>query len=209
MAEKMIYQYLRRKSDNTRKGILVAVANDKNWALGLSMTNTKAGDKFNAGLGMNIAHGRAVSALEKQENHMAIRTELMKKVQELGWGVERGEEKEVTAVVPAVELSVEVPIGVWQEVEEFQIRAQRYFKDKQPACTYTANNPSFQKSVEQLQLLFEDELTKTARLSTPPSLREEAVTMTKIAEALSHIGTKAAEQKTSTMQKPVTRVEKP
>lgn len=159
MAEQMILKYLRDTRTNRKKGVVVAVANDKVWALGVSVTNVKAGDTFDAGRGIEMAHGRALKALGLKVAHVAAGSQ----------AVDEGVQTKIVPYTP----TVEVPVGVFTEVEEFWSRSAKYFKDKEPGCRIEANvtKMNFDQSVAELTKLFETDRNRSKRESVPPSLR--------------------------------------
>ena len=218
-AEKMIVQYLRDPKTNVKRGVALAIANDKFWSVGVSLTNLKAGDKFNAGHGIKMAHGRAVARLEKYEKHTVLREQLAKKLQEMDWGTETASKPDLTnfaGKVPVLQELVVVPASVWPQVAKFVERAQRYFKEKKGACRYEATGlkTEFEQAVQRLEQLFETDQDENQRRRAWSSLREEAVTMSQVQHALEVIG-KVENQQQERIKvgkhsnKVVTRVTKP
>jgi hypothetical protein len=204
-AEKMIYQYL-KNSRGARKGVMVAVGNDTHWALGVSVANTSAGDVFDAGLGIKMAHGRALHALELWQEHVEDAAKMKKALEEIS---EAGVQDQK---VPVLAVNIMIPIGVCGRVHEFAERCKLYFKDKTSAASYYADNvKDLQKEVAQLTMLFEAEENKYQQNPTPPSLRgqqaEMQAEMKELAESLELI--KAKELIVKNMKNRVTRVQKP
>ena len=198
---KRIVQYLRDPKTNALKGVAVAVSNGKSWALGISLTNFKAGDVFNKEHGLKMALGRAIKKLTvfelAQENHVKLLEELYKI---------RPESKDEKQLPPPPQY-IAIPPSVWPQVKEFTARAKRYFKEQTEACCYTlqqSRNPKFEESVRKLQQLFETEQERVQRQSVPPSRQQEIVTMQKLSQALQAIGESEGES-----NKIVTRVTKP
>lgn len=207
--EKMIYQYL-KNSRGHKKGVMVAVANDTLWALGVSVANFSAGDRFDAGRGIKMAHGRALHALESWQKNQDDAARMKKQLEEITQSAEAQAQ-----VVPALSVHINIPVGVYSEVHEFEERCKCYFKDKQVAAYYHADNvKNMQREVAQLTMLFEDAEKKGHNL-IPPSLRagqqEHEKNMKdakELAQALELITAKELILK-NMKNKQVTRVQKP
>ena len=148
-----------RNKDNRKIGVALAVADDNAYAIGVSVVNVNGGDVFDAYQGIEMARGRANKLLKK-------------------WP--QGDAKNTT--------TLEVPAKVHEDIKEFANRCSHYFKDKTSvvgkveANTITMN---FDKSVQELTALFD----KNYKGKTGVSLKEEALQLKKIGQALEVVGT--------------------
>ena len=99
----MIVQYLRDRK-NQKRGVVIAVADEKNFLVEYSLVNRKAGDKFVPKVGVGMAEGRAKKSLSRARNIGDVNT-----------------------------VDVSVPDSIFRQIDTFGKRAAKYFKDKRKA----------------------------------------------------------------------------
>lgn len=170
----MIFKFLRDKN-GSKRGVMVGVCNDANYAIGVSCANINAGDAFDRKRGLEMAEGRAWKALELAGNAKKI-TERAIRLLKIKPSTSEGRE------ISTLLVDIKVPGSVLKEVEKFKESAGRYFKGR--TSVINIHGPWAQNSnddVARLSMLFDERSTDKNRF-VPPSLRQAMPS--KLVEAL-------------------------
>lgn len=99
------FQYLRDRK-RQKRGVVVSVGDETGFAIGYSLVNSRAGDKFDFAIGRSKALGRAMQILADRKK-------------------ERNKDTDSTVLT--------VPNSVYRQVEYFALKAERYYKNKKRA----------------------------------------------------------------------------
>jgi hypothetical protein len=125
------FQYLRDRK-RQKRGVVVSVGDETGFAVGYSLVNSKAGDKFDFAIGRSKALGRAMQILADRK---------------------KAQNKDTNATV------LTVPNSVYRQVEYFALKAERYYKNKKKAyCLYKQKDVLSEEENMKIKSMFDNKI---------------------------------------------------